>query len=228
MFVTTENDDVGGDAHSLELLHRMLGRLGLVLTGGVKIRNERNVNIKRIFAPHLAPDLTYGFKEGSAFNVAGRAADLGYDHIRRGLFAHAVNEVLDLVRYVRDHLHGAAKIFSVTLLVKNVGVDLAGREVGIFVEVLVDKTLVVTEVKVGLCSVLGHINLAVLVRAHGAGVNVDVRVELLCRDLKPAFLQKASERRRRNSFSESGYDSSGYKNVLSQKLTSLRSCNFRF
>ena len=129
---------------------------------------------------------------------------------------------------MRNDLHGAAEVFSVALFVKNVGVDLSGREVGIFVEVLVDKTLVVTKVKIGLGAVLGHINLAVLVRAHGAGVNVDVRVELLCRDLKPALLQKAPERRRRNSFSESGYDSSGYKNVLSQKLTSLRSCNLRF
>ena len=30
---------------------------------------------------------------------------------------------------------------------------------------------------------LGHVNFAVLVRAHGARVNVDVRVKLLCGDL---------------------------------------------
>ena len=45
-----------------------------------------------------------------------------------------------------------------------------------------------SEVKVCFRAVLGDINLAVLIRAHGAGVNVDVRVKLLRRDLQAARL----------------------------------------
>ena len=42
----------------------------------------------------------------------------------------------------------------------------------------VGEALVVAEVEVGLGAVVGHEDLAVLVRAHRAGIHVDVRVEL--------------------------------------------------
>ena len=45
-------------------------------------------------------------------------------------------------------------------------------------EVLVDEPLVVAEVEVGLAAVLGDEDLAVLAGVHGAGVDVDVGVEL--------------------------------------------------
>ena len=44
------------------------------------------------------------------------------------------------------------------------------------------------EVKVGLGTVLGDIDLTVLIGAHGAGVNIDIGVELLSRDLQPPCL----------------------------------------
>ena len=41
-----------------------------------------------------------------------------------------------------------------------------------------------TEVEVGFRAVLGYVNLAVLIRTHCAGVDVYIRVELLCRNLE--------------------------------------------
>ncbi len=46
----------------------------------------------------------------------------------------------------------------------------------------VDEALVVAEVEVGLALVVGDEHLAVLEGVHRAGVDVDVRVELLHRD----------------------------------------------
>ena len=51
------------------------------------------------------------------------------------------------------------------------------------------------KVEVGLGTVFGDVDLAVLVGTHRAGVNVDVGVELLRGDLQPARLQKAAKRR---------------------------------
>ena len=56
-----------------------------------------------------------------------------------------------------DDLHGLAEIFAAALLVQNVPVDLAGGKVGIFVQVLVNKPLVVPEIKVGFGAVLGDV-----------------------------------------------------------------------
>jgi hypothetical protein len=41
------------------------------------------------------------------------------------------------------------------------------------------KTLVVAEIEIGLRSVVGNENLAVLERAHSPGIDIQIRVELL-------------------------------------------------
>ena len=154
-----------------------------MLAGAFEVRHKCDVNEKGVFLTDLERNLTNGFEKRLAFDIACRAADLGDDDVCIRLVADAVNEVLDLVRDVRDDLNGLAKVLAAAFLVEDVPVDLAGREVGEFIQVFVDEALVVTKVKVGLCAVLGHVNFAVLVRAHGARVHVDVRVKLLCGDL---------------------------------------------
>ena len=74
-------------------------------------------------------------------------------------------------------------------------------------QVLVDEPLVVTEVEVGLGAVVQHEHLAVLERVHRAGVDVDVRVELLDRDLQSAGLEEAAERGGGDALAEAGGDS---------------------
>ena len=63
-------------------------------------------------------------------------------------------------------------------------------------ERLVDEALVVAEVEIGLGAVVGDEDLAVLVRVHRPGVDVDVRVELLDRDEIPRLSGGARARRR--------------------------------
>ena len=50
-----------------------------------------------------------------------------------------------------------------------------------------------TEVEVGFRTVLRDINLAVLIRAHSAGVNIDVGVKLLSGNLQTSRLEKTAE-----------------------------------
>ena len=84
---------------------------------------------------------------------------------------------------MRNDLHGGAEVLAAALLVEDVPVNFTGRQIGVPVQVLIDEALVMSEVEVGLRAVLGHVDFAVLIRAHGARVDVDVRVELLCSDL---------------------------------------------
>ena len=85
--------------------------------------------------------------------------------------------------------------------VQHVPIHLARGKIGILIEIHVDKTLVVTEVEVGFGAVLGDENLAVLIRAHGARVDIYVRVELLRDNAQPLSLQHHAEARRRDSLS---------------------------
>ena len=121
-----------------------------------------------------------------ALDIADRAADLGDGNVGLAV-VHVVNAALDLIGHMRDDLHRAAKITALTLAVENAPENFARGHGGFLVQRLVDKAFVVAEVQVGLRAVVRDEDLAVLIRAHRAGVNVEIRVELLVFDLQPAL-----------------------------------------
>ena len=70
------------------------------------------------------------------------------------------------------------------------------------------------QIEVCLAAVIGYKDFAVLERAHGAGIDIDIRVELLGRDFEPASLEQTSERRGCDTFANSGNDTAGYENIF--------------
>ena len=104
----------------------MLSGLGLMLIRSAQKRNEGNVNKQAVFSADLQGDLTNSFQKRLRLNISDRAADFGDYHVGVGLFAYAVNKLLDLVCDVRNDLHGRAKIFTSALLVQHVPIDLTG------------------------------------------------------------------------------------------------------
>ena len=88
-------------------------------------------------------------------------------------------------------------------------VDLAGGEIGITVEVLVNEALVVAEIEVGLGAVLGDVDLAVLIRAHCARIDVYIRVKLLRCDLQPASFEKSAKRGGGYTLAKAGNNTAG-------------------
>ena len=185
---------VGRDADAAQLLHRVLGRLGLELAGGLDIGHQREVDEHHAVAALLVGELADRFVEGQALDVAHGAADLDQHEV--GAVALAHDRVLDRVGDVGDHLHGAAQVVAAPLLRDHRLVDLArgdavgapGRHAG--------EALVVAEVEVGLGAVVGDVDLAVLERAHGARIDVEVGVELAQPHPIAARLQERAERRR--------------------------------
>ena len=213
-FVAAQHENVGRNAHALQLLDRMLRRLGFVLAACPQIGNERDMDEQRVAASHLSRHLPDRFQKRLSFDIADRAADLRDHNIRVGVLSDAIDEPFDFVCDVRDRLHGLAKIAALPFARKHIGVHLAGRQVGIAVQVLVDEPFVMAEVEIGFRAVLRHIHFTVLIRAHRARIDVDVRVQFLRGDLKPARLQKPSERRRRNALAEPGHHAAGHKDVF--------------
>ncbi len=181
--VRAQDDDVGLNAHALQLLHRVLGGLGLVFPGAVQVRHQGYVDKEGISRPHLLAYLADGLQKGLALNVARRAANLRNDNIRVGFAAHAVDKALDFTGNVGNDLDGLSQIFAPALLIQHVPVDLAGGQVGELIQVLVNKPLIVAQVQVRLQAVLRDVDLPVLVGAHGAWVHIDVGVQLLRRHL---------------------------------------------
>ena len=170
-----------------------------------------------VFPSLLQTHLTDGFKEGLALDIAGGAADLGNDHIGLGRGGQIIDVALDLVGDVGDNLYRLPQICALTLLVQHVPVHFTGGQVGVLVQVFVDKTLIVTQIQIGLGAVIGHEHLAVLQRAHGARVHVHIGVQLLAGHLQATALQKPTQRCSSNAFAQTGDHAAGHKNKFCHK-----------
>src|SRR5262249_32408118 len=95
-------------------------------------------------------------------------------------------------------------------------VDLARGHVGGRGEVLVHEALVVAQIQVRLRAIVGDEDLAVLVRAHGARVDVEVGVQLLEVDGEAPTPQDAADRGSRDPFAERRDYTAGHENVVRQ------------
>src|SRR6185295_13243134 len=79
--VAAAQQDVGLDAQALQLLDRVLRRLGLELAGRGNERHQREMREQRALFAELVADLPDRFQERQALDVADRAADLDQDEI---------------------------------------------------------------------------------------------------------------------------------------------------
>ena len=212
--VTAQDDYVRVDAHALQLLDRVLSGLRFMLVRSTQKRHQSDMDEEAVLTPHLKRYLSYSFEERLGFNVTYSAADLSDDHVSIGFLADTVYEILYFICYMGYDLNGRAEILAAALFVEHVPVYFTGGEIRVFVKILVDETLVVAEVEIGLRAVFRDINFAVLIGTHGTRINVDIGVELLRRNLESARFEYSSERRRSYPLSEAGDDASGHKDVL--------------
>ena len=176
--------------------------------------HERAVEVEDVLRPDLAAELADRLEERQRLDVADGAADLADDDVGGRGAGGALDPRLDLVRDVRDHLHGRAEELALALLAQHRLPDRAGAVARVAGHVLVDEALVVADVEVGLGAVLGDEHLAVLERAHRPRVDVQVRVELLRLDPQAARLQQPAERGGDDALAERGDDAAGDEDVL--------------
>ena len=190
--VAAADDGIRLDAPAAELDDRVLGGLGLVLTRWGDVRHQGDMDVADVVQAHVEAELPYGLEEREDLDVADGAADLGDEHVDV-VVGQQVDATLDLVGDVWNHLHGLAQVVAVPLSGQDMGIDRSGGGVRIAGEVLVDEPLVVAEVEVGLATVVGDEDLAVLERVHGSRIDVDVRVQLLDQDPESPLLEESTQ-----------------------------------
>ena len=151
--------------------------------------------MNRQFArPTSSGNLPNRLQERQAFDVADGAAQFG-DHDINARASQFEYGSFDFVGDVRDDLDRFAEINTATFLLDDVQIDSPGRLVRFPRERAVGESLIVTEVEVCLGSVVEDVDLAVLVRAHRARVDVDVRVEFLQSNAQAPPLQQHAQSR---------------------------------
>src|SRR5690348_10176346 len=186
----------------------MLRRLGLGLARRRYPRHQRQVNIERALAAELVAHLADRLEEGQALDIADRAADLAQNEILVAVEI-GLDEFLDRIGDVRDHLHGGAQILAAPLAADHRRIDAACRHAVAAPRRDAGVTLVMAEIEVGLGAVVGDVDLAMLIRAHGPRIDIEVRVELPRPHLESARLEERAERRCRETFAEGGDHAAG-------------------
>ena len=175
--------------------------------------HQRQMHVQNLVAPELHAHLANGLEEGQRLDVADRAADFDHADIRIA-GAHA-DAVLDFIGDVRDHLHRGAEIVAAALLGDDPFVDAAGGEIAVAARGRAHETLVMAEIEIGLGAVGRDEHFAVLEGTHGAGIHVDVRIELHHADFQAPRLEDGAEGGGCDALAERGNDAAGDENESS-------------
>ena len=166
-------------------------------------------------AAYLQSKLAQRLQEQITFNITHRTTDFCDDDIAfLVLFRQIIQALLNLIGNVRDVLYSLAQIITTALFFQHLLKHFTAGQVVEARKLTMNESLVVPEVQIRLGSVIKHIHFAVLVRAHGAGVYVQVGVKLLHCYLQPAMLQQRTDGCCCKTFTERGYYTACYKNVL--------------
>jgi len=94
---------------------------------------------------------------------------------------------------VGNDLDGFAQIIAAAFLGEDGFVDAAGGPVIVAGKLGVGEALVVAEIEISFRAVFGDENFSVLKWAHGAGINVEVRIALLQGDFKSATFEETTD-----------------------------------
>src|SRR3982751_5059799 len=131
------------------------------------------------------------FQKRQGLDVANRAADLHDDDIALG--SETLHRSFDLVGHMRNHLDCRAEVLAAALLGDHAQVDATRRDVVGLGERAIDEPLVMSEIEIGLCAIVGHKNFAVLERRHRPGIDVEVWIELHDRHAHSPLDEKPAE-----------------------------------
>src|SRR6202011_5476672 len=102
------HEHVGRDPDPAQLVDRVLGGLGLQLTGVADVGDEREVYEHAATAPHVDGELADRLEERQRLDVADGAADLGDHEVHVAGLGDQRDALLDLVGDVGNDLDGAA------------------------------------------------------------------------------------------------------------------------
>ena len=210
--IAAAQQDVGLNPDAEHFLDAVLRGLGFEFTGSGDVRDQSNVNEKSVFGAEFEAHLADSFEEGQGFDVANSAADLDDDDV--DAFGDAFDAAFDFVGDVGNHLDSFAEVVATAFFGEDGFVDTAGGPVVVASELGVGEAFVMAKVEISFGAVFGNENFAVLVRAHGTGIDIQVRIAFLNGDLETTTFEETTDRGSSNALTERGNNTASYKDIF--------------
>ena len=151
------------------------------------------MNVHDVLRAGFENELPDRFEKRQAFDVSGRSTNLGDDDVVFAFIGKFANAVFDYVGDVRNHLDGFAEIIAPPFFQNHPLVDLTAGEIVVAREDAIGEALVMTEVEIGLGSVVEHVNFAVLEWIHRSRIDIEIGIELLEHDAQTAQLEQRTK-----------------------------------
>ncbi len=213
--IGTAQQNVRLNADLPQFLDRMLGRLGFEFARRRNPGHQREMDVARVVAPFLYAHLANRFEKGQRFDVAHRAANLDNRHV--GTFRAALDVLFYLIRYMRNYLNSLSQVLATTFFFNNRLVNLTGGEIIALAHFCAGEALVMTKIQIGFGTVVGDKHLAMLERRHGAGIDVDIGIELEMGDLDAARFENRPQAGGSDALAQTGHDTARDENVFSHE-----------
>ena len=189
-------------AQPLQLLHAGLRGFGLQLSSCCQIGHQGQVYVQCPPWSQFPSQLSDGFQERLALDVADGSAYLRDDEVQLLLRSLQQDAPFDFIRNMRNHLDGLPQIVAAPFTLDDTQVDAPCGDAVVACGLNAGEALVVSQVEVGLHAVGGDVALSVLVWVQRTGVDVDVGVELLDGDPVAACLQQLAQRSRDDALAQ--------------------------
>ena len=90
----------------------------------------------------------------------------------------------------------------------------------------VREPLIMTEIEVGFCAVIQHIDFPVLKRIHRPRIDIEIRIELLEHNPQTTQLKQRAERGCGQTFAQRTHDATGNENVFHETLLCFARASF--
>ncbi len=176
--LTPADKNIRNNTNRPQDTYGLLRGLGFHFTRSLDIRHEGNVKEQTVLAADFLPELANSLQERQGFNVARCSAYFRDQdvHIRT---RQGADSTFDFVGNVRNHLNCFTEVPALALAGDNGAVDAAGREVTGPRARNSGEAFVMPEIEIGFGPVVGDVNLSMLVRGHGPGIHVKVRIHFL-------------------------------------------------
>jgi len=139
-----------------------------------KIRNKSYMYMNYIVSAGFFAKLSDGFEERKTFNVPHCSSNFNNDNIKLFFFCYFFNSVFYFIGNMRNNLNCSTQKIASSFLLNNSPIDHTGSYVIYFSKIDVDKSFIMTQIKICLCPIFGNKNLSMLIWAHCAWINVDV------------------------------------------------------
>src|SRR5690606_29445859 len=114
-----------------------------------------------------------------------------------------------------NHLNGRAQELSTTFAADNVLIHAPSGEVILFGHARANESLVMTQIEVSFSAIFSDKDFAVMNRAHGARIDVNVGVKLKNRDFEATRFENCRQRSCSNAFAQRRYHTAGDENIIS-------------